>query len=227
MKRISVLISACILAAVISTCAFGMSYTLRPESVTGINPGVIRELFARAMYRKDGENEPDPKAQYELGVIFYTMYEAANFKGAADYDEAKSYAVTYNLTQAAYWLKLAAERDYAPAQYLLGSFWHLHGMEAARMWMGRAAENGYARTQAMQANLFLAIAKAKRNMEDLNQAVDFAVKSAEQGDALGMYILSEIYGDEHFSVYDKAKANDWEKKAREAAENDPIIEFND
>ena len=59
----------------------------------------------------------------------------------------------------------------------------------------------------------------------LNEALELATKSAEQGDALGMYELSRAY--RCAPIHDEAKAKEWLKKARKAAKNDPTIEFHD
>ena len=61
----------------------------------------------------------------------------------------------------------------------------------------------------------------------LNEALELATKSAEQGDAFGMYVLSRIYKNKRYPVYDESKSAEWEKKARKAAKNDPTIEFHD
>lgn len=59
----------------------------------------------------------------------------------------------------------------------------------------------------------------------LNEALELATKSAEQGDALGMYELSRAY--RCAPIHDEAKAKEWLKKARKTAKNDPTIEFHD
>ena len=42
-----------------------------------------------------------------------------------------------------------------------------------------------------------------------------------------MYVLSRIYKNNRYPVYDESKSAEWEKKARKAAKNDPTIDFDD
>ena len=223
MRRISVILAVTLLVVSAGSCAYGFTHSFAPQKITGIDLDAVNKLFARAMDNESEDREADPKAQYELGVLFFTMYQAANFEGSREYDEAKSYAKTYNLNQAAYWLRLAAVwGDYAPAQYLLGNiyFWYLGDHDAAYTWLDKSANNGYARAQAQRADLY-------KNAHDYAKALDFARKSAKQGDAFGMYVLSALYGDNRYTGYDKAKSEEWRKKAIDASKTDPTINFDD
>lgn len=68
----------------------------------------------------------------------------------------------------------------------------------------------------------------RQGLPDHNQkAFYWAEKAANKGDALGMYVLSMLYGNENFKGFDKAKAEEWKKKALEAAKTDPTIDIDD
>ena len=243
MRKTCVFMLACVLAVMMSECAFGMyqniygsgfsiSIRVAPQNAAGINLDSVEKLIQRAMSSKSGDKGNDPEAQYTLGVIFYTMYNAAQNEASAEDEEAKSYATAFNLNQAAYWLRRAARNDYAPAMFLLGyiNFWCLGENEEGALWFDRAVEAGYPRAQAIRAEILLNELWSKADGEEkysgmLNKALELAAKSAEQGDALGMYELSRIY--KHTPIDDRSKAEEWLKKAREAARNDPAIKFHD
>lgn len=133
MKRICVFAAACVLAVMMSEGAFGMYYNIyngdlnisisfrvAPQNAAGINLDSVETLIQRAMRSKSGDKGNDPEAQYALGVIFYTMYNATLDEDLAEDEEARSYAKAFNLNQAAYWLRRAARKNYVPAMFLLG-----------------------------------------------------------------------------------------------------------
>ena len=235
MRKISVFIAVMAAVIIMSPAAFGISYKFYAEPVTGINLESVRELFVRAMDKQSGDTyiEGDVKAQYELGVLFVEMYSATQFDGSVDYDEAKNYGKLFNLNQAAYWLRKAAYRDYAPAQYLLYNIGRWADVDSVPyMWLDKSVELGYARAQAQKADLELhkvdsMIHKGEDSTEALKQVIRLAEKSAEQGDAFGMFVLSRIYKNNRYPVYEESKSAEWEKKARKAAKNDPTIDFDD
>ena len=253
MRKSGLIVTSVLIVALMSSGAFGMylnmsskgigtvSLRVAPPTIEGINLASIESLVKNAMSKASGDDKDgDPKAQYELGVLFYTMYNAAQAEELAERDEGKSYARLFNLNQAAYWLKRSSEKDYAPAQFLLShiDFWDLGEPEGGAMWLGKAVEAGYPKAQAIMAERLLNSELSRsftvllnEPSDTLKQAIELATKSANQGDALGMYVLSRIYGSEVLKgknpVYDKAKAEEWRKKAKEAAKKDPMISFSD
>ncbi len=248
MRRISVF-AATVFAALMCSEAFGSFviqgisdktfYVLHPEAAetTSIDFESLDELFSRAMGSESGDVRPDPKAQYELGVMFYRIYQAGEIEGSAKYSKAKTYAETFNLTQSAYWLKQAVKNNYLPARYLLSvlDYWFLGEHKAAFKLLDEAAQYGYSRAQARQAHMLRNGFPARFQViiprgEDarkriLNQAFALANRSANQGDAYGMYVLSVIYMDTDFDKYDKVKSLEWLQKAINAAKHDPFIEI--
>ena len=226
MRRSSVFLAAIVLAVLMSSAAFGFTSEMYPEVPESIDLEAVENLFFRAMDKESPDLEGDPKAQYELGVLFFTMFTAAGFEGAADYDDAKMHAKLFNLNQAAYWLRKAAYNDYAPAQYMLSQldYWYLNEHDESFIWLDKASDAGYARAQAQKADW---MTHSIKDTETLNQTIELATKSAEQGDAFGMEVLSRIYRNKRYPVYDEAKADEWAKKAREAAKTDPTISFDD
>ena len=238
MRRNSVFLAAIVLAVLMSSAAFGFTSEIYPEAPESINLEAVENLFFRAMDKESPDIEGDPKAQYELGVMFFTMFTATGFEGASEHDDAKMYAKLFNLNQAAYWLREASRKDYAPAQYMLSQldYWYLNEHDESFIWLDKAADAGYARAQAQKADWMTHRVDAQmheaptdkdRYMETLNQTIELATKAAEQGDAFGMEVLSRIYRNERYPVCDEAKADEWAKKAREAAKTDPTISFND
>ena len=248
MRRISVFTAAAVLAVLLWTVASGMyfesisgkggmSFRVCPQTAAGINLTAIDDLFVRAMDKKSGDVyiQGDPKAQYELGVLFYTMYNATQHESVEEDKEAQSYGRAFNLTQAAYWLNRAANEDYAPAQFLLYyiQLWCMGEHGTAYVWLDKAVQNGYSKAQAMRANILLNNAmpysrtkdkaKKKESADMFKSAFDLASKSAAQGDAFGMYVLYRIHNDKTCPMYNEAQAEKWLRKAQNAARNDPDI----
>ena len=169
----------------------GMSFRVCPKTAAGINLAGIDDILVRAMDKKSGDVyiHGSPKAQYELGVMFYTMYNAVQYEFAAEDKEAQSYGI-FNLTQAAFWLNRAANEDYAPAQFLLYyiKFWCMGEHGTAYVWLDKAVQNGYSKAQAMQAAIFLNNVmsysrtkdkgKKKESTKMFKSAFDLASKSA-------------------------------------------------
>ncbi|MBQ7543473.1 MAG: sel1 repeat family protein [Synergistaceae bacterium] len=230
MRRHSIFLAAAVLAVLMSSASFGFTREMYAEVPASINLEAVENLFARAMDKDSPDLEGDPKAQYELGVLFFTMFSAVRFEGVSEYDDADVYArvfnINVNLHQAAYWLRRAAYKDYAPAQYMLSQldFWYLNEHDESFIWLDKASDAGYARAQAQKADW---MTHSIKDTETLNQTIELATKAAEQGDAFGMEVLSRIYRNSSYPVYNEAKADEWAKKAREAAKNDPTISFDD
>ncbi len=233
MKRTSTILAVMVMLAVLSSCAYGSSgfrYLLVPKRITGVDFASLEKLYQQAMYGrdKDGAHSGDPEAQYELGIVFYSMYLAAADATSSEADdsadilnsEAKAYAKTHNLEQAAYWLKRSGIwNGYIPAQFLLSSVYYSLGDHAASfLWLDTAAENGYSKAQAHRAYFY-------RLARKYDKALELAQKSADQGDAYGMYVMSEIYRTKNYSGYNKAKSDEWLEKAKKAGEIDPTIEI--
>ena len=59
------------------------------------------------------------------------------------------------------------------------------------------------------------------------KAFDWAMKSAQQGDAFGMRVLSQIYSNNLWGMYDPAKSDEWKIKAEQAAQEVPATVFDE
>ena len=239
MKRTCILLAVSFLAVLAVTSgvfASSTSFSEFPAEINGVKFESIDELFKKAGSTYiPGKKPPtvqdgDPEAQYQLGVLFYYILKAGheNLKISGVDALDKTHTFSFNYTQMMYWLKRAALQGHVQAQFLLGymNYWGMFlggicDIDEMQRWYEKAAAKGHARAQAHLADMYRIM------RPDKDKAFHWAKISAEQGDAYGMHVLSMIYNDSSYSEYNPEKANEWEKKAREAAKNDPTIEISD
>lgn len=244
MKKVSVFFTAFSLMLILGmSSAFGwIQYNEFPEKFDGLNLAEIEDLFVKAANHPSETSSGmiehgDPEAQYKLGVIFYHIFKAGQTvtrKQDASWPDGMGDSLTRsaNYTQMMYWLKKAAMQDHAQAQYLLGyiNYWGMfmggeRDIDEMFRWYEKAAANGHARAMAQLAAAYMVM---QAWLPDHNEkAFYWAEKAANEGDALGMYVLSLLYGKENFKGFDKAKSEEWKKKALEAAKTDPTINIDD
>ena len=244
MKKVNVIFTSFLLVLLLglSSAFGGIQYNEFPEKIDGLNLAEIEDLFVKASMHpsKTSPNtleKGDSEAQYKLGVIFYHILKAGRTvvreKEASWPDDlGNSLTMSANYTQMMYWLKKAAMQDHAQAQFLLGyiNYWGMYmggvyDIDEMFKWYEKAAANGHARAMAHLADAYMVM---RHDLPEHNKkAFSWAEKAANKGDALGMYVLSLLYGKENFKGFDKAKSDEWKKKALETAKTDPTINFDD
>jgi len=157
--------------------------------------GYIKALNTFYNMAKEG----DPKAQYNVGLIY------ANGRG-----------VQKDMEQARKWYEKAAKQDNGPAQYNLGQIYHAagendpHGYEKARYWYEKAVEAG-----VMQAynNLGALYLEGKGVKKDQQKAFELFQEGAKMGDASAQVNVAVLYAWGEGITNDKMKAYDNFKKA--------------
>lgn len=106
------------------------------------------------------------------------------------------------------YLKKSAEQDFAPAQFILATFYsHLNKTHLEKEWLLKAAQNGHAGAQMELGQLY-------EKEENLAKAKEWYLKAAENGMAVAMCNLGWIAHQEVNMV----EARKWHHKAAEIGE---------
>lgn len=160
--------------------------------------------------------------------IFKELADAGNREGMTYLAHSISYGYGFepNFEKALpYYLK-AAELQDRIAQYELGWI-YMNGdgpeaeYEVGVKWMTKSAENGFPKAQFEIGRLHHYSAAATEGCEasdDVEKALTWYHRAAEQGDGQAAMRLSELYSDEMFGVKDLGKATEWFRKSVAAME---------
>lgn len=153
----------------------------------------------------------DTRAQYELGRCH------ENGEGVAP-----------NQGEAMKWYRRSAQGGYAPAQFRLG-FFHQDDHDELVRWYGKAADQGYAKAQY---NLGCYYSRGQSKLgkvvpggptvwstigipENLDEAVKWYRKAAENGHARAQYVMGKSYHSGEAVPKDQVEAFKWWRKAAE------------
>ncbi len=121
-----------------------------------------------------------------------------------------------DLPRAKWWLKKAAQKGHAPAQYQLAVMYYTgEGMEQntqrARELLEKAAQQGYAPAQYLLALMYSNGAGMEQRYTA--RAIEWYEKAAQQGYAPAQYLLAEMYYKGEGGKTDKPQARYWLEKA--------------
>ncbi len=157
----------------------------------------------------------EPKAAFDLAERYLTAHPRAIDQGEAER-----------------WLRVAADRGFATAQFRLSTFlahsrW-VKGEEIpanpdeAAAWLRRAADGGHA--EALRALAEKAIG-AQREGGDLTQALRWLERAAAQGDREARRQLGDIYAAGRYAVpaFDRDAAKRWYLAAAEAGDASALL----
>lgn len=142
----------------------------------------------------------------------------------ADYHKAENFEKRKDLKSAEEWYRKAAERGYAPAQYVLGNYymdgvWVDEDKETAFSWYSKAAKQHHPFAQLMLAECYQTGKGVEANDELAekwyNVAVSESRKLAKKGDAEAQYILALCYENGYGVKIDQKKAFQWFIKSAE------------
>ncbi len=128
-------------------------------------------------YYRNGAEQGDPQAQYNLGLCYY-----------------EGRGVYQNMTSAVKWFRKAAEQGFAEAQMSLGCCYDRgegvkRDMRVAVQWYRKAAEQGVTHAQY---NLGSCYACGDGVTQDKVEAVKWYRKAAEAGDPKAMEELKKL-----------------------------------
>jgi len=194
----------------------------------------LEKLLGRKVTRADQPNAPTaalpvvPPPGFQLmdkqtpqDVIASLLPEAKAGDSEAERRVGIAYEDESAYSQAAFWIRKAAESGDAEAQYKLGHLYSEgHGVpqdnNLAAVWWRKAADQGNANAQS---NLGLAYINGDGVPNDFSEAAFWLRRSAEQGDAHGQALLSMLYEAGWGVPKDYAQAAAWTRKAAEQGDS--------
>lgn len=122
---------------------------------------------------------------------------------------------TRNASQAINWLKQASQKNYGPAEYLLGMILlndknDIPKVQEGGHYLMRSAEHGCAGAAGLLGNIFLAAATKNPNQKAEDLAVKYVRQGAEGGDYMSKNLLAKLYSTGNKTIHqDMVSAYAW------------------